>query len=1292
MRIYIKIILGFLFFLSPDLVFPQSNTLQHRVTPKRQIIIAPPGKRTIEPGTFPTFVFTLYNNSNIREKPTFDLLRPRNWGIISQKTPSFIDPFKKEKVRITLTVPKSTRADHIYKIGLITKNKSYSDTSYAKVRIKAKPAIKLMSYMEEIWVIPGKADTINYVLQNDGNLKDIYFLKTKLPEGWKLIELKKKYTLKPQEKVSFKLLFKPPKSVTPGIENSIILTATSLVAMKLKMDVTDKHTIRSHIMNIEKQKVRKSLHPSIPINIGFTVNRIKKGEYPGIQLFANTGLVNFGNYSTQFDMTYRLNSVLLDQTQQTAIERLVFTFASQKWDVLLGDVMLESSPLMNRSSSAALTGYLPMGEIARGGRFTYKLGKAGVSFFNGKQIYSNHSITSANASYQPSEKISFSSTYLGNKESNLMTMEGLFNIHNDHSIGALVGLSKAKENGSILGRAAQLRAITKIKSMQLLGRVHWAEDSYFGQDKGQYGVVFGSRWIPKPYLYLWSNFHTYRKNLSLSLNDSTVFVNDLRTRLLFHHKNLPTLNIGLHIKRELYSAGYDVTSSSYDIQVRKQFKFGYPSIYFKKEQNSNSIYDDQQERYEFKIEWISYLRWLRFRVEQNFNSVNRSPLNSLSSFDINFNIRSILMGIFMSTGKTWSENTYDIYEARKLTRYGFRTNFKIKPFGKNYNFRLEVNNNNYGKDDWMIIASISTGSVSMFNLPVPFIKTKGKIYGEIFIDKNGNGIRDVDEPGVAQLLLFLKDENVLTDGDGKFEFPAMAPGEYPFSVDLVTLPAYLGLAKEVPKTISVRKGSNIYLQIPVTSMCSINGNVFLDENNNGKMNSEDKRLSVIRIIIKNEKGREWEAYSNKNGFYQLTDILPGVYSLTIDKEWLPKRIIPGKTESTVVLSQSEPRHTVNLAAWKMKLEIKTTFVSSKKRKLTPKPFKQEETKFAATISEPENDVINEQNKIRQKLNQDGIKAQTLSETISKNKVKESQSFEGHKNYKYAVRLAVVKSEVIAKQYSEVLLKKYKLKTYIYYLKELNGYQVFTEPESDKQKVLLWRDQLLQADIFNDLIVLQLKLKTPNAVKEKSKINKQTRILKKRKTKPAIRPKYIIRLNGFSDRDQAEQFAIYAAAQLQKLSTVVNYDNETGLYFVQLYKIFNSANANKVQKFLRKKKIFSSATILKINEQQRDYQYAVRLAVIKSKDLSKRYADFLLKNYKLKTYISFSKNLNAYQVYTEPKSDIEKAVLWRDQLSKSDLFKNPKVIKLLVTKQNRGRDMLSEKRKNRPIKSFDYADF
>ena len=125
----------------------------------------------------------------------------------------------------------------------------------------------------------------------------------------------------------------------------------------------------------------------------------------------------------------------------------------------------------------------------------------------------------------------------------------------------------------------------------------------------------------------------------------------------------------------------------------------------------------------------------------------------------------------------------------------------------------------------------------------------------------------------------------------------------------------------------------IFLQIPVVSVGSIDGNVFRDVNTNDRFDADERGMAaLIRIIVQNDKGREWEAFTNSDGYYVVTDLLPGIYTVVIDSRWLPKRTLPTTVERSVMLTSRVPHQTINLAVVKEKLKIKKTFVAPKRKK------------------------------------------------------------------------------------------------------------------------------------------------------------------------------------------------------------------------------------------------------------------------------------------------------------------------------------------------------------------------
>ena len=914
-KFYIFFIIFILITLSLD-----CNSSQNEIT------IEPSQARTIDPNSFPTFVFSVYNNSTESIKPNFKVSLPNNWQIISLRKPSNIETKSKERVRLTFSIPKYANADSTFILSLITEWKSQSDTSFVEIKINPKFAFSLITFIEEKQVFPGQIDSINYVIQNEGNITEAIQLKADLPEKWNLIQLVDRFSLLTQEKKSINLVFKVPESAKDGMRETIYLSATSL-------NTNIEQTKRTNIVvtKIVERKVQRSLHPTVPINVGFTINHLKKDSYPEISVFANTGLVNLGNYSSRIEFTEKSSSVPFDETPDFTTDRIRWELLSEKWNLILGDVNIDYEPLMSATTPLSRAGFESLRKSGQGGRFKYMFEKGYFSFLYATEGNSDHKFFSAIGDYLPSEKIELASSYLRDDETNLLELRGIYNSHRNLSLEALGGVSKADESEIPLQFGAAIGASPAWESLDLSARIYGANNSYAGANAGKKGGQINTGWEPFSFLYLWNRINSYYKVLSTS-PDSSAFVTDLKSRALFYFGKLPSFNFGLNYQRDKYSDGIEYEEKKFDFRIQKSFKFGTPSLYYLTERYDKPDFETDEKRTELAIGWLSYFKSSRFSSKYEFIRNNSGPWGYESRLDFSHRFWNFQLGLFTDFGKEWFEDEQQEYTSNKTFELGFNSNFNMKIFGVNYNVRTEIGKNFQGDKSWNFSISLFAGGTRSFYLPVPIIKTKGQLVGDIFIDKNGNGIRDVNEQGIPQILILLENEDAITDEDGKFEFSAMEPGDYSFSVNISTLPAYLALEGSVPKTISIQKGIVNSVDIPVTSVCSISGSVYLDVNSNDKFDSGEKGISTIRLIFQNEKRQKWDVYTDRAGRFKATDLLPGIYTIKIDTDWLPRRTLSGKKEWTVILTPNEPHKKINISTIKKKLKIKKTYIGPKKIK------------------------------------------------------------------------------------------------------------------------------------------------------------------------------------------------------------------------------------------------------------------------------------------------------------------------------------------------------------------------
>jgi len=192
-------------------------------------------------------------------------------------------------------------------------------------------------------------------------------------------------------------------------------------------------------------------------------------------------------------------------------------------------------------------------------------------------------------------------------------------------------------------------------------------------------------------------------------------------------------------------------------------------------------------------------------------------------------------------------------------------------------------------DEGELDFSLGLEFVGSFALPCPFIVTKGRIEGEVFIDRNGSGRRDEDEEGVEGLILQIDRTLARTDAEGHFRFPPLRPGEYRLKVE--GLPVGLAAGVPLPLEVSLEAGEILYLPIPLRQVGAIRGVVFADINRNGMRDEEESGLPSVRVALENE-GVEQDTFTDEAGEFLFSDLLPGRYLVRLDPETLPERYEP----------------------------------------------------------------------------------------------------------------------------------------------------------------------------------------------------------------------------------------------------------------------------------------------------------------------------------------------------------------------------------------------------------------
>ncbi|MBI4752975.1 hypothetical protein HY793_01195 [Candidatus Desantisbacteria bacterium] len=147
----------------------------------------------------------------------------------------------------------------------------------------------------------------------------------------------------------------------------------------------------------------------------------------------------------------------------------------------------------------------------------------------------------------------------------------------------------------------------------------------------------------------------------------------------------------------------------------------------------------------------------------------------------------------------------------------------------------------------------------------------------VFHDKNGNGIMDLDEEGISNVVLQIKDTTATTTVTGQVML-AIPTGTQIISLDISTIPIEYICTIPLEQTVPGKNGDST-LFFPLQLSCKIEGMVFIDEDRNGL--PDTGKRGVDSAIIYANNGIAITFY---DGQYRFSSMLADKYVVKLKKE------------------------------------------------------------------------------------------------------------------------------------------------------------------------------------------------------------------------------------------------------------------------------------------------------------------------------------------------------------------------------------------------------------------------
>ncbi len=229
-------------------------------------------------------------------------------------------------------------------------------------------------------------------------------------------------------------------------------------------------------------------------------------------------------------------------------------------------------------------------------------------------------------------------------------------------------------------------------------------------------------------------------------------------------------------------------------------------------------------------------------------------------------------------------------EGRKLevegsgTSYVYNSNLNIT-IAKIHTIFLETRYVPVSSNDDDSLFAFSLKYSFLIGIPVGIRTDFGSIVGKVIDAQTGRGLQGV--------IVVLGKMTTITDKNGNFEFYTVKNGDAWLDIDASNISAGLITTVKPPIKVSVSAGKN-RCEISLVKASRITGKLLLYEFEKTQLSETDKAglieiggLSGVVLELKNENSSV-SAQSTRDGTFSFDDLLPGKWTLTINKNSLPR--------------------------------------------------------------------------------------------------------------------------------------------------------------------------------------------------------------------------------------------------------------------------------------------------------------------------------------------------------------------------------------------------------------------
>jgi hypothetical protein len=173
------------------------------------------------------------------------------------------------------------------------------------------------------------------------------------------------------------------------------------------------------------------------------------------------------------------------------------------------------------------------------------------------------------------------------------------------------------------------------------------------------------------------------------------------------------------------------------------------------------------------------------------------------------------------------------------------------------------------------------------NGPVAELGSYGSVTGKVYQDINLNGRFDpgVDQPQANARVRVDGSRYAVSDAEGNYRIETVLGGEHSVYLDLLSVRADLTLLDNTQQQIAFDSKRDVVVDFRVVRTGRVSGVVWLDLNENGKLDEAERPLADVRVVT----GSGRDTLTDENGYFMIGDLPPGEHILLLDEKTIPER-------------------------------------------------------------------------------------------------------------------------------------------------------------------------------------------------------------------------------------------------------------------------------------------------------------------------------------------------------------------------------------------------------------------